>query len=564
MKTFKQLVIFFFIISVCTNLFAQEAINSIEDLYYDFLALNGAIEKPTLNYKTLSDLQYDLSELSDENNIWLNNKLSTNYLLVDDKLNLKIYPLRWYSSYNSAAPYGQNDGGLWQGKGFNTNLTTGVRLESYGFECTFKPNISFSQNKEFKFPTPHWVYEKPEYIGKAGIYGNYSLPYIDAPQRFGKKSFFTYDWGDSEVRYSYHNFTIGFGTEYIWLGPAVENPIMHSNNAAGYPKVDFGLRNQNITIKDINLGNIEFRYWLGKLSESNYFDNDKTNNSNLISGLAFTYEFPFLPGLRVSLNRTMLSKWSNINPYTTLSLLIPAMKYKMGYDESDQRASVCAEYFIPQGGIDIYLEWGKNDYNNGLDNIMRYPFHTQAITAGFKKNINYKSHKDLQGQFIFEICCMEGSMDYHFFYDWGDGNNFYTHAIIKQGYVNKGQYLGAGIGSGGNSQYVSYKLYYPKGFTSFFVRRTNPDLNYFYYIAPRNNDSKTPNEDVKTSISALFDFGVSSLYYITNNLSFNLSLIFEDQHNPLNYNFNLSNDTAKHHSDHRYNFVSQLELNYYF
>lgn len=92
------------------------------------------------------------------------------------------------------------------------------------------------------------------------------------------------------------HFTVGLGTQTIWLGPAKLNPIIHSNNAAAYPKVDIGLRKTDLIIPYFgwNIGAIEARGWWGKLSESNWFDNDDNNNENLISGLAMYYQFLFL------------------------------------------------------------------------------------------------------------------------------------------------------------------------------------------------------------------------------------------------------------------------------
>ena len=68
-------------------------------------------------------------------------------------------------------------------------------------------------------------------------------------------------------------------------------------------------------------------------------------------------------------------------------------------------------------GIDLYMEWARNDYNAGLDNLLRYPFHTQAITAGFRKNMYFKNAQNLAGELLCEITFIESSMDYHFFYD---------------------------------------------------------------------------------------------------------------------------------------------------
>lgn len=536
--------------------YTQVSITSEEEKYLDILALNNLIKKPTINYRTLSDsYQFNNDEVT-EKSIWKNNKLTTNYSFFDDKSKLSIFGPEFFSSYNTTEPYGQNDGGLWQGKGFNSYFTCGAQIKYSGLELTFKPQISFSQNLDYDYPLPN--YNGNLYKDKAEKFGYYGLRNIDAPQRFGDKSFFNFDFGDSEIRYTWNNITVGFGTEYIWLGPAQINPIIHSNNAQSYPKLDFGIKRTSLDFFNIWFGDFEFRYWLGQLSESKYFDNNDENDKNLIAGIAIGYEVPFLPGLSLGFNRTMTSHWEDFSPYTTLNILIPGMDWKAGYDDSDQRASIVADYFIPKGGIDLYLEWAKNDYNTGRDNLIRYPFHTQAFTAGFKKIQNYNN--DLIGQFLFELTYIESSMDYVFFYDWGGiGNSFYTHHYISQGYTNNGQYLGAGIGSGGNSQFVSYKLYYPKGNTSIFVQRVNPDLNYFYFQAKENPESKTPKEDIKSSIRVIVTFGVSTVYYLKSNLRLDGSFVIIDDHNPLNIN-----TTGTKKSVHRIGCSSSLCVKYYF
>lgn len=576
MKIFTKIISCSFLFIFITNtLFSQEALKSNEEDYYDFLSLLDLVERPVLNYRTLSDNNWILPEntehLWNQNNLgsvrlfWETESPASNFFTngINQSIKYKIFSPEWYNSYNSAAPYGHNDGSLWQGRGYNTSLTGGIKIEGYGVEATFKPQISFSQNRSFEYTTP--CYSGSLYDGKASAYGDYSIGPLDAPQRFGDKPFWTFDFGDSEIRYSWYTFTLGFGTQNIWLGPAQENPLLHSNEAPGYPHFDIGMRNQKVLIKGFDFGSLEFRYWLGKTTESDYFDNDSTNDHNLITGFALAYDASFLKGLRVGINRTMLSKWGNINSYTLFTLLVPAMEKKAGYDNSDQRSSLFAEYYIPKGGIDLYFEWGKNDYNSGADNLMRYPFHTQAITAGFKKAIEYKALPNIYSQLSCEILYIESSMDYHFFYDWnGIGNDFYSHHIITQGYTNKGQYLGAGIGAGGNAQMVTYKIFYPKGYTSIFVKRANPDLNYSYFIAKRDSESNTPNEDVKSSIRTIADIGVSSLYFITKDLSISGSFIFSDEHNPLNKNDNKKNSVGSKDSEHRYNFVTQLGVKYSF
>lgn len=572
MRKFILFLLSFFCISV--YLYSQEALKSTEESYYDLLALQGITDRPTLSYRTLSDSIWHIPEESDhiwsenqlgmKKNLWIPQEKKSNWFMsgLTQSINYKIFAPEWYNSYNSAAPYGQNDSAIWQGKGYNTYLTGGILFEGYGLSITFKPQISFSQNQEFEYTTPRYSGEK--YKDKADTYGDYSLGSVDAPQRFGDKPIFKFDFGDSEIRYTWRTLTLGFGTENIWLGPAQENPIMHSNTAAGYAHLDFGMRKQKIIIKDIDFGDIEFRYWIGQTKESNYFDNDNTNNKNLLTGLSIAYAIPFLPGLSIGFNRTMLTKWEDRSAYSFFTLLIPFMKKKAGYDKSDQRASIYADYFIKKGGIDIYFEWGKNDYNSGFDNLMRYPFHTQAITSGFKKNVDYKK-ESLKGEFLFELTFIGTSMDYHFFYDWGGvGNDFYSHHLITQGYTHDGQYIGAGIGAGGNSQLVSYKLYYPKGNAGFFIQRVNPDLNYSYFLAYRDPDSTTPNDDIKSSIRVLFNIGIDTQYFIKHNFLISGRFIFSDEHNPLNTNKNIQEHSTIIKSEHRFNFITQIDFKYYF
>ncbi|MDR2501153.1 MAG: capsule assembly Wzi family protein, partial [Treponema sp.] len=256
-------------------LFAQEALESFEEEYYDFLSLQGLTKRPALNYRTLSDSAWNIAADNENGETpphpWQNLNLGTKRRLFGEAA-FRVYGPELFMSGNTAAPYGQNDGALWQGRGFNASFTGGVRFEGYGVELAFKPRLSFSQNAAFEYITPN--YSGAIFAGKAETYGYYGIQGIDAPQRFGDEPFFAWDWGDSEARYTWKTLTVGFGTQAIWLGPAQINPIIHSNNAPSYPKLDFGLRRQRITLPWLgwHIGDIEARTWWGYLSESAWFD----------------------------------------------------------------------------------------------------------------------------------------------------------------------------------------------------------------------------------------------------------------------------------------------------
>jgi hypothetical protein len=516
--------------------------------------LQGLTQRPYLNYRTLSDSAWQVQEGAEHP--WQGLNLGTKRNLFAGVF-MRIYGPELFMSGNTAAPYGQNDGALWQGRGFNVSLTGGIRFEGYGVELTFKPQLAFSQNAAFDIIQPN--YGGSNFADKAEKYGYYGIGGIDAPQRFGDEPFFTFDWGDSEIRYTWKTLTIGFGTQNIWLGPAQLNPIIHSNNAASYPKLDIGLRRQRMTLPRLgwHIGDIELRAWWGYLSESDWFDNDSSNNHNLITGFTIAYSFPsFLKGLTIGLNRIMLSKWDDMNTLAIFTLLWPFMEGSAGSDNNDQRASIIIDYVLPIAGINIYFEWARNDFSPNLDYVLRYPFHTAGYTVGVKKTLSFT--KSIKGEILLEVTELECSADYDRLIDWY--STFYAHHIITQGHTNRGQWLGAGIGTGGNSQYLGFKLIFPKGYGQIFVQRRNPDLDYTMYIDSRKYPEEYNNGNwiAEGNIRLFLDIGIAGLYYILPNLSVSGSFVFRDERNPLN------TSNSDHSSIHRYNVYLAASVKYAF
>jgi len=536
-----------FCLTLSDILSAQEALLSVQENYYSFLSLRGLTNRPTLNFRTFSDSVWAIDESTDHP--WMGQNLGTWHNLFGN-FRIRIHGPELFMSVNTAAPYGQNDGVLWQGRGFNSMFRGGVRIEGHGLELTLLPHVAFSQNLAFDFIQPN--YSGPNYAGRAEDFGYYGVRSIDAPQRFGDRAFFDWDFGDTEIRYTWRTLTVGFGTQAIWLGPAQLNPIIHSNNATAYPRLDIGLRRQAITLpwRNLHIGDIEFRAWWGRLSESDWFDNDDTNNHNLITGFAIAYNFPsFLTGLTIGFNRIMLSKWDTMNFSSIFTLLWPFMDDAAGIDENDQRASIVIDYLLPLVGINVYFEWGRNDFSPGLHHIIRYPFHTQAYTFGVRKAFHFT--RNLKGVVLLETTYIEASKDYLTFIPWA--TTFYSHHIITQGHTNRGQWLGAGIGTGGNSQYLEFKLYFPRGYGRFFLQRRNPDLDFTWFM-----DTEVTPGIREASIRTFFDFGISALYHLTPNFVVSPSFVFRDEHNPLNR----SRDYFK--SDRRYNAHFSILFKYIF
>jgi hypothetical protein len=521
---------------------AQEALLSTEEQYYDFLALQGITYRPTLNYRTLSDSVWVITK---DPHLWQTHKLESIYNPWE-KIVLRIYGPDLFMSFNTTSPYGQNDGALWQGRGFNSSITAGIRLESFGLELTFKPQITFSQNLSFELIKPRDMTGE-KYAEKSDQYG-YFWGTVDAPQRFGNQPFFVYDWGDSEIRYTWKTFTIGFGTQSIWLGPSYLNSILHSNNAPTYPKFDIGLRKQKIIMPWLGwyLGEFESRLWIGRLSESEYFDNDDSNNHNMFHGLALAYAPPFFRGLTLFVNRVCLVPWE----WENLRFILP----KNVNTTEDQKASFGFSWIFPQVGFEVYGEIGVDDYTVGSNwKIIRHPFHTTVYTGGLRKS--FLITPTIQGELLFEFNWMEMTQDFQFQWPY----SFYFHHFIKQGYTNEGQWIGAGSGWGGNSQHLEFRLYFTKGFSSLFIQRSNPDNNFLYAQAIEDvaNNGELSIKLYRT-FKALFAIGLSSSYYITPNLNITGSFAYNPVINPLYENDKDRMDIVKH------NFVFQVRAKYTF
>lgn len=535
----KKLLFVFTFISFAAGLFAQEALKSTEEEYYDFLSLQGLIERPTLGYRTLSDSVWNLSE--DTDHIWSSNNLGTTNSIWEPAspsenwftnglyqgFKYKIFGPEWFNSYNTAAPYGQNDGGLWQGRGYNTSLTAGARLEGYGFELTFKPQVSWMENREFE--TNPDVYLNPySFTFKSGTV---NLP-IDLVQRYGDSSFWNYDWGDSEIRWTWHSLTFGFGNQSPWLGPAILNPMLGSNNAASYTKFDAGLRKLKITLPYLNwsLGTIEGRIWVGKLKNSNYFDEFAQRNENrMLTAMSASYKPSFIPGFTFGLNRIFNTYWKSENLKYILRLFtndhLNALA-SSGNDE-DQKVSLFAEWLFPKVGLNVYGEYGFDDFSS---NKLTNPFHTGIYTVGLKQLIpinlnklfpNIQNNYDLHSEILFEFNNFEMSQDFQL--QWAY-SGFYAHGFVNQGYTQKGQILGAASGTFGNSQFIQYKVFYPKGYTSIMFHRYCPNNNAVLSQAVNqsaNNGQSQLNTDWYANYETYFVYGIKTNYHLLNSLEMN-------------------------------------------
>ena len=538
MKKIKFVSAILTVVFMMTSVNGQQVLKSYEEEYFNFLSLTGITHRNYLNFRTLSDSVWELDD--SENNaasLWAektgteytlfnNTTASSNWFLdgIAQSVKIRAYGPEYFSSYNTKSPFGVNDGALWQGRGYNLSFSAGLRVEGYGFEATVRPQVSWMQNLDYEIMKPAGNRE----------YGSY-YQNCDAPQRFGKDSFNTFDWGDTEIRWSWKNFTIGYGTQAVWVGPNYLYPLLLSNNAASFPKFDIGLRRTSLFIPWIEkyAGDLEVRALVGKLTESDYFDNDLTNDNRMYVLFSLSYAVPFIPGLTLGANKVCISRWDDSEWIYYLNPLYAGQKLNTKYGE-DQKASLTADWLFEKVGAEFYAEIGIDDFlSDGLKfyEYARYPFHTMSYTLGYQQAFDIAPQKNLYGKLNFEWNNTEPSQDYQM---WGT-YNFGCHHQLTQGYTNRGQWLGSGLGYGGNSQYLSFTLYSPHGFDRLFIARNNPD-NAYIYGKCTTTDTAIAGEKYFAAFKANFYTGFETMWFVAGGLSlqgnFTYNLIINPLYNP--------------------------------
>ena len=174
-----------------------------------------------------------------------------------------------------------------------------------------------------------------------------------------------------------------------------------------------------------------------------------------------------------------------------------------------------ADWQFQKVGFEVWGELGIDDFTS--DDVSN-PFHTAIYSVGIKQATPLPLSW-LTGEIIVEWNNFEMSQDFQLQWKY---TGYYSHGRISQGYTQKGQILGAGSGSLGNSQFLGYKIYHPHGNVMLFFHRHCPDNNYIYNMAVHTDASAssattTINKDYYARYKTYRTYGISITQFITQN-----------------------------------------------
>ncbi|MFY0599805.1 MAG: hypothetical protein JXR03_09030 [Cyclobacteriaceae bacterium] len=455
----------------------------------------------------------------------------------DDNQYFKFLNIQYGISFNSKYPRSYNDGSVWKGKGITNELNGGVQLRTGLLYATFYPVIFHSGNASYHMKSINPDQNKFNY--QFGVSRN-----IDFVQRYGDNSFTEFNLGQSELAFRTKHFHIAASTQNFTLGPSKYNGIIMSNGAPGFPHIVIGTPQKiNLKIKNFDLGNAEINLYYGLLSESNYFDTISNNNKSYLNALSIGYEIPYIKGLSVGFQKVLYKNTQHFNINDIYSMF---HRHDKGIilsqngdtlvdtnDKFDQLASAHIEWKISNQDMRIYFEFARNDFNGTLRNLITEFEHSRAYSLGLEKAFKLKSGQNLHLSYEHTF------LPRYLSYNYRPNPAFYTHNIVRQGYTNRGQLIGAGIGPGSVSDIFTSTWFRKNSYLGFMIQKIRFDEDYFITKIPNNLD-KIKRHDVEYSLGLNYTLQKTNFIYgVNSTFSYRFNMFFEEGNDKINFGGNL-------------------------
>jgi len=366
---------------------------------------------------------------------------------------ITVGPLRLGATFNSAYPYGANDGAVWAGRGLTSIASGGIAAALGPISVAIDPLMFRANNTKFDL-LPNGL-SGPQAFNH-GTFSNF----VDLPQRFGNAPYSRVDPGNSSIRFDSRFVTFGVSTANEWIGPATEYPYLLGTNAPGFPHLFIG------TGEPLNvwIGRIHTRFMWGKLYQSDYspvtgptrfaFD---TVAGRVISGgsirLATSIDFVLvprgIPGLELGFGRFFHVPNAPGEPnrsFWTKPLRVIFLKNELasgdigGFD--NQEASAFFRWAFPHSGLEVFGERGFEDQFYDLRDLILNPDHEREYMLGFQKVLRTAPNRvdvlrvELVNYQEPTVARVRGE------------GGIYVHYTLRQGHTNRGQLLGASPGAG--------------------------------------------------------------------------------------------------------------------
>lgn len=352
-------------------------------------------------------------------------------------------------AWNSAFPFGYNDGAVWAGRGLTAWAAGGVALQVGPLSVVLAPQAFRAQNDSFLLRDN----------GQAGIYAfgaPYSAHEIDQPQRFGDRAYARLDPGNSSARVDAAGATLGFSNAPMHWGPARDHPLLFGNNAAGFAHVFLGTAQP----ADVWLGRAHARILWGKLGGTPYARIHQTQPSRFGTGLVATFIPRGAPGLEIGGARFFHVLWEDDVISESLWLTFTGLPLanttpRPGLPDN-QLGSLFARFTLPGAGFEMYGEFAREDHSANLRDFELEPDHNSAYLVGFQRVLGRGATRRVIRAEVLNSR-ISGLVDSR------EQTMWYTHLPVAQGHTQLGQVLGSVGAFGGGAATIGFDSYSPRG-----------------------------------------------------------------------------------------------------
>lgn len=463
-----------------------------EENYLRYLQSAGKVGQYPWSLRGFSPAEMDRLQTPKDSSPW-----SARFQDARSRRRFEAYllPLDASVRFNSAFPYGSNDGAIWAGRGMTSAIGGGFVLLLGPVTAVITPIAFRAQNSGFAL--------MPTGGGGRLQFADAFAGGIDRPQRFGDASYSRFDPGQSTLRVDLLGVAVGVSGANMGWGPMHSYEYILGANAPGIPHIFFGTS----TPRNVWIGKLHGRAIWGVLEQSEYSPVAGTRyysstvepgTRRFATGLIATFEPRGLPGLELGAARFFHVLWPRKGPPRSYFTKVFQSVVKRGLPASpgltdtqggaeNQLASAFARLVLPKSGFEVYGEYAREDHSYDARDFVQEPDHSRSYGLGFRKVLRADSARlsALRVEMInYQLPTLGRNR--------GEGG-IYVHGAMPQGHTNRGQVLGAdtGVGTGAGST-VAWDRYTTRGRTTLsFMRAVKRENGSFFLNGvqnPRSND----------------------------------------------------------------------------
>jgi hypothetical protein len=406
--------------------------------YLRALQTAGLVRPYPWDIRGFSPLELDRLRPLSERHPWADHPGFTTTPRRAGAIRLELLPASIASWYNTAFPFGINDGAVWAGRGLTTAAQVGAAARWGPLSIVVAPTAFWAQNRPFRMTAN----------GQTGNlqFADPLFPLnVDRPQRFGERAYSVVDPGQTTIRVDVLGVAVGASTANQWWGPMTELPYLLGSNAAGFPHAFLGTSKP----ANLGLGRVHVRVVYGELAQSSYTNITGPERRRFASGIVGVFSPRGLSGLELGGARFFHTPWpvSGIG-WPQLRKPLESL-FKAGPNVTDpnfalenQLGSLFGRWVLPRGGFEIFGEYGRDDYNAHTTDLLQEPDHAATYGLGMQKVWTESTGGTmtvLRGELMnFEVPVLARL-------NRGPRGSTYLHSIMRQGHAHRGQLLGAGF-----------------------------------------------------------------------------------------------------------------------